>query len=296
MSNDLSIVDQEPESPPQPPRVLADMREMILGTDSESIGAALVEYGKRREKFRDWLRKQLVEGVHFGTPPGCEPKVNEKGEIGIWTKGKDGERGGYKWYPKEQWTPKPSFYKAGADFVCELMNVRDEYTADMAAWEQLGKPANTFVFTCKLISRATGEVLGEGRGVRRVGQKGGDENNAIKMAKKSAKVDAVLNAYGLADLFTQDLEDMGSDKQEFNAPDAASGAPKAQPRGQRVTEANFKTLYQTYLKHNSATDSPEVRQQFREWQCPITGIPPEACNKLENWSQLKLAECLGRLV
>lgn len=288
MSTELATV-------PQPTQTtsLADVRSSMMDLPSEAIAGILAEYSSRRKEFRDWLRAQLIEGVHFGTPPGCEPKLNEQGEIGIWTKGKDGERGGYKWYPKEQWTPKPSFYKAGADFVCELMNVRDEYMADMAAWEQLGKPAQTFVFTCKLISRVTGEVLGEGRGVRRVGQKGGDENNAIKMAKKSAKVDAVLNAYGLADLFTQDLETPPVDPAE--PPAQAADAPKSQPRGERVTVNNLKQLYQTWRTRFEHDDTPESKAMFVKWQEPITGIPMDVGHKPEHWTTVKLAECYGRL-
>lgn len=39
-------------------------------------------------------------------------------------------------------------------------------------------------------------------------------NKAIKMAQKSAFVDAVIRTTGMSDLFTQDLEDMRSDEQE----------------------------------------------------------------------------------
>ncbi|TXH51487.1 MAG: hypothetical protein E6Q97_18315 [Desulfurellales bacterium] len=292
MSNELTTTEPMPREMP----VLADMRELILGTDSTQIAAGLKEYGDRRKMFRDWLRKQLIEGVHYGTPPGCEPKVNEKGEVGIWTKGKDGERGGYKWYPKEQWTPKPSLYKAGADFVVELMNVRDEYTADMPTWEQLGKPQGTFVMSCRLYSRATGELLGEGRGVRKVGQKGGDENNAIKMAKKSAKVDAVLNCYGLSDLFTQDIEDMpppGPAKHEN--PAANPTAPSVKPRGERVTTENLRQLYTAWRTFHEHDDTPESKRLFIAWQEPITGIPADVAHKPENWTTGKVSECYGRL-
>lgn len=288
VSSELAVVDQSDERE-EPPRVpaLADMRELILGTNSESIGTALTEYSARRKKFRDWLKEQLIEGVHYGYPPGCEPKLDANGWVGVYSKG------GMKYYPPEQWTAKPSFYKAGADFVCELMNVRDEYHADMEAWEQLGKPAQTFVFTCKLISRATAEVLGEGRGVRKVGQKGGDENNAIKMAKKCAKVDAVLNAYGLADLFTQDMENPPVDPPE--APAQAPDAPKSQPRGERVTVTNLKQLFSAWCQKHGHAETKETSAIFMTWQEAITGIPMDVGHKAEHWSPAKLAECYGRL-
>jgi hypothetical protein len=50
-------------------------------------------------------------------------------------------------------------------------------------------------------------VLGEGRGAGVAGVKRRDGNGAVKIAQKSAKIDAVINTLGLSDLFTQDLED-----------------------------------------------------------------------------------------
>jgi hypothetical protein len=50
----------------------------------------------------------------------------------------------------------------------------------------------------------------------------GDANKAIKMAQKSAQIDAVLRCAGLSEVFTQDLEDLH--------PPAAQGR-RAQPAG-----------------------------------------------------------------
>jgi hypothetical protein len=142
-------------------------------------------------------------------------------------------KGGMKPFPKEQWTPRPSFYLAGADFVCDLLGLKPEYAADKAAWEQMGSPLNTFVFACYLKSRANGETVGEGRGIRQVGQKGGDANNAIKMSMKSAKVAAVLDTYGLRDAFTQDLEDVKV-AVEVDNPEHNESSPRAAPRAHRI--------------------------------------------------------------
>lgn len=51
-------------------------------------------------------------------------------------------------------------------------------------------------------------------------------NKAIKMAQKSAFVDAVIRASGMSDLFTQDLEDMPRDDAP-EAPQATTTAPNA---------------------------------------------------------------------
>lgn len=198
------------ERPEEPTRgALVDLRQGAMMMPVEAMQAALAEYSSRRKTFRDWLRLHLVEGVHYGYPPGCAPsRADEK-----------------------QWKAKPSLYKAGADFVCDLMGLRPEYVADNEAWAQLGSQKEYFVMTCRLYSRSTGELLGEGRGVRKVGQKGGDANNAIKMAEKSAKVSAVLNIYGLSDLFTQDIED--EPQPPHDNPTPREDAPQEKTRGER---------------------------------------------------------------
>jgi hypothetical protein len=233
----LSVVETQPPA-------LKDFRQQFLMAPVAVMQAGLAEYKERRESFREWLKSQLVEGVHYGYPPGCEPKYCDQNgrpcpESEAW--GTVDKKNNV--LALSTWTPKPSFYKAGADFVCDLLWARDEYEADMNAWEQLGKPVGTFVFRCRLLSRATNEVLGEGRGCRRIStnRMTEQENGAIKMAKKSAKVDAVLNTWGLADLFTQDIEDgMGPEKRP--SPEADPNAATAQPRGERVTAAEIEAI------------------------------------------------------
>lgn len=221
-----------PENASHP--LLPDMRAALMTLPPEQMLVEGARYIESRRTFRDWLRSQLVQGVHFGYPPGIEPKFNDDGDMIQSVKDKQSGQWVKKVVPKESWTAKPSLYKAGADFVCDLLVVRDEYSADMDGWTQLGSPKGVFVYACRLFSRANGDLIGEGRGVRSVGQKGGDENNAIKMAKKSAKVDAVLNAFGLSDLFTQDREpgDHGV-REDFEKPPENASAPKPRTRDER---------------------------------------------------------------
>lgn len=181
MTTELAIAE-----PPKAGKALADLRSASLSVPVEVMQQALAEYRERRDFFREWLKAQLIAGVHYGVPPGCEPRESPR---------------------REQWQHKPSLYKAGADFICDLMQVEPRWEVDMDAWKQLGEPIGAFVMKCRLLSKSNGEVVGEGRGVHKDGQKKMDANGAIKMAEKKAKVDAVLNAYGLSDLFTQDLED-----------------------------------------------------------------------------------------
>ena len=71
----------------------------------------------------------------------------------------------------------------------------------------LGKPIDLVSYVCTLMTR-NGEVVGEGRGARSLKKDGGDANKAIKMAEKSALIDAVLRTGALSEVYTQDVEDL----------------------------------------------------------------------------------------
>jgi hypothetical protein len=58
------------------------------------------------------------------------------------------------------------------------------------------------------IRDAAGHVVADGVGARPLKQDYGDINKALKMAEKSAHIDATLRMAGLSEVFTQDLEDM----------------------------------------------------------------------------------------
>lgn len=226
---------------------------------SETMLEALSEYEERRKTFREWLLRQLRQGVHYGYPPGCQPRNN---------------------VDPLQWQHKPSLYKAGADFVCDLMGVRDEYEADNSAWEQLGSPKGTFVFACRLFSRK-GELIGEGRGAFAVGTKGMKENAGIKMAKKSAKVDAAINAWGLSDLFTQDIEDDG----------AASQTPRRKPQSTAVSKDELTALWNFWKSQNELGEPAQFRQMVSEW----TDIPAAKLSDPALWDRQCLELCQRNL-
>src|SRR5919206_541054 len=100
---------------------------------------------------------------------------------------------------------KPSLSKAGSEKILSLFNVHARFRKDDETWEMLGRPAGVICYVCELYTKR-GEFVGEGRGAREV-LKEKDINKAIKMAQKSAQIDAVLRTGALSDAFTQDLED-----------------------------------------------------------------------------------------
>lgn len=258
-----TIIDLPPGTAPHDPPAkhpLADLRSAALAAPVEVTRLALAEFKDRRDNFRAWLLAQLVMGVHYGVPPGCEPKGNPD---------------------PLQWRAKPSLYKAGAEFMCDLMNVRAEYEADLAAWEQLGKPVNTFVFKCRLFSRTNSDLIGEGTGARKVGQKGGDENNAVKMAQKNAMVAAVLNVYSLSDLFTQDEPEPA----QYENPGADADAPKAQPRGERVTLETVKALGDRWTRIRQKRGEMVGKDEWLGWLRKLCGMGDDYdFIKTANWT------------
>lgn len=272
---------------------VTDLRSGLMLMNPELMPVAFAEHMQRRKTMRDLIRGQLTEGTHFGYPPGCEPPqrkmLNNVECFKQLTKDKDG-KWQEKWIPVVQWSHKPSLYKAGAEFVVDLMHLRSSWESDLAGWEQLGKPKETFVRTCKVYSRSTGELIGEGTGCRRVGERGmSSANAAIKMADKSALVAAVLNAYGLSDLFTQDTEDEGVRPGE--APDKRENAPEAKPRGRRVALDDVKAMHSKWM----AIAQEHSKEAFRKWVWDTCGVPQDKTEHVGSWSVEQLRKCLNAI-
>ena len=127
----------------------------------------------KRSIMLDYIRTNFKEGVDFGP---SDPRSNKK-----------------------------TLLKAGAEKVALLFQARPVWRRDNDTWEMLGKPEGTVCFICEIVTR-DGMILGEGRGSEKVGNKSRDANKTIKNAEKCALVDAALYAFGLSELFTQDLD------------------------------------------------------------------------------------------
>lgn len=266
-----------------------DLRHAMMTLPVEQQSLVLAEYVERRNHFRQFLLSNLKEGVHFGFPPGCEPKCKEMDGVkyfAVWM------RGGEQWFPETQWKPKPPLYAAGADFICDLLGVRAVFAADVAAWQQLGSRAGAFVISCHLFSRATGELIGEGRGCRSEGDKKGDANNAIKMAEKSAKVDAVINSYGLRDLFSQD--EPTPPAHDNPAPD--DNAPRAAPRGKRDEAAAVVERVKA-ISAKWKAENPNVFGDVNAWSADYKRWVMKVCDRVFNptrpdqWTAADIATC-----
>lgn len=291
MSNEIAVVSEKPEPSYQGGSALSDLRGAAMSASLDVMQQGLSEYSEKRKVFRDWLLDQLIEGVHYGFPPYCEPSYNNEGKL----------KAGGKWVGPEQWRAKPSFYQAGADFVIDLMGLRSEFAADLGAWEMLGKPSGKMVYKCQLFSRSNNSLIGEGIGARTLGDKGGDLNNGVKMACKCAKVAAVLNTYGLTDLFTQDIEDRAPEKHEN--PAANPEAPKAVPRAERgsCNKERLTEILERY-KRNKPDHDAEMLRRFCHGATGhsfmIVGADEEPVNKvnaLTQWTAKRMDEVCEKM-
>lgn len=100
---------------------------------------------------------------------------------------------------------KKSLAKGGAEKISSIFGwqagfIKDEDVASAFKLDGL------IAFKCSLTK--ANSFVGEGRGAATLSKNNSDPNKTIKMAQKSAFIDAVLRASGLSDFFTQDLEDM----------------------------------------------------------------------------------------
>jgi hypothetical protein len=133
---------------------------------------------------------------------------------------------------------KPSLWKPGAEKICGMMGLIPRFP-NISEYERAtlrGEDIKVIILKCELHT-GNGFVAAEGSGARRIDQDRGDINKSLKMAVKSAHIDATLRVAGLSELFTQDLEDMLTDKTgkaDVPAGDGTGNRPSPQPQPQKT--------------------------------------------------------------
>jgi hypothetical protein len=144
----------------------------VLG-DTKEMESRLQLNSERLNLVHDFILENFVEGIDYG--------------------------------PADPRNPKPTLLKPGAEKLCKLFNTRPRWKMDEETFKMLGSPAGTICFICEIIDNTTGEVIGEGRGCEKVGNKSRDANKACKNAEKCSLVDCALYTFGLSEKFTQDM-------------------------------------------------------------------------------------------
>ena len=151
-----------------------------LDSIPEAFRAGLDRRKENRNTLMDWIRSSLVEGRDYGS---------------IMIRGQKS---------------KPSLLKPGAEKIAGMLGLIPRFP-NLKEYEDCaikGVGIDAIILKCEL-RNPLGEVIGEGVGARFTEkQDHGDLNKALKMASKSAMIDATLRCAGISEIFTQDVEDM----------------------------------------------------------------------------------------
>ncbi|MDR5875113.1 hypothetical protein [Vreelandella gomseomensis] len=207
-----------------------------LDLPAEVFRAGLDRRKENRAALMEWVRSALVEGVDFG-------------RIHVVSRNKC-PHGARCRNPAH--FSKPSLFKPGAEKICGMLGVTIHYPtlSDYEAAALQGVGLAHVIMRCE-IRDATGNVVADGVGARSLRQDSGDLNKSLKMAEKSAHIDATLRMAGLSEVFTQDLEDMvhGQNLEETtgnarpSAPQTRTPAPRAATQAQgRISDAQRQRL------------------------------------------------------
>lgn len=210
-----------------------DLPNDVLALPVPKMGEFLDEFADRRKYFRSWFLRQMVEGVHYGFPPGTEPKYDEDGNVLVRSKGRMLK------VPVSQWKPRHCLYEAGADYAIELQRWRAQYTFCKELWEQLGSDPQLICVRCELLN-SRNDVIAEAVGTANRSDHWGNPNTTAKIARKRAKVSAVRDALAFSDLFTVDLEDtqQADVPQVYDNPERSTETPRTAPRAARKKQPN----------------------------------------------------------
>ena len=164
----------------------------------ERFTQALDRREVNRKALLKWIQSNLQAGIDYG-----QIHFAGKDKCRLVADGRT-----HECLDPRHWS-KPSLWKPGAEKICGMMGLIPRFP-NLAEYERAtlrGEDIKTIILKCELHT-GNGFVAAEGTGARRVDQDRGDINKSLKMAVKSAHIDATLRVAGLSELFTQDIEDM----------------------------------------------------------------------------------------
>lgn len=171
---------------------------VLVSANPLDLPATMFKEGLDRRKqnraaLMAWVRDALVDGTDFGK---------------IHIVSKDKCRAGKECKNPAHFS-KPSLFKPGAEKICGMLGVTVRYPTlpDYERAALTGAKLSQIIIRCEILD-ASGRVVADGVGARVIAQDNGDINKALKMAEKSAHIDATLRMAGLSEVFTQDIEDI----------------------------------------------------------------------------------------
>lgn len=220
------IIEAEPQQPLQ--AVPTQYAVSPLDLPADVFSAALERRTTNRQALMQWVKAAMVEGTDYGRIHNVG-----KSKCQLAAQGR-----AHECTDPRHWS-KASLWKPGAEKICGMLGVTVSYPT-LRDYEQAALndvEIRNIIVRCELLD-ANGRVVADGVGARSLAQEYGDLNKALKMAEKSAHIDATLRMAGLSEVFTQDLEDM-KPKAGDPPPDPVIGKQSQQHR--RI-EAHIKEL------------------------------------------------------
>ena len=212
---------------------------LLPSLDARTLEQSMQAWAEQRQVVKRFIQTQLVDGTDYYTL-----------QMG-------------------QRTSKPTLSKAGSEKFLGLFQLHATFTQDTATWTMLGEPKGTLCYVCHLLTRS-GEVVSEGRGARDV-LKEKDINKAIKMAQKSAQIDAVLRTGALSEAFTQDI----NDEDDQPVPEDTPAMPTSQELRKRI-----------WAQVNAQAPQIKTQDDAKAWVQDRTGLAMEPDNYAQIFAQL----------
>lgn len=173
-------------------------RAAVIASNPLDLPAATFKEGLDRRKqnraaLMEWIRDALIDGLDFGKVHVVPRSKCSAGKL----------------CTNPAHFSKPSLFKPGAEKICGMLGLTVRYPTlnDYEKAALTGTQLNQIIIRCEIVD-ASGRVVADGVGARIIAQDNGDINKALKMAEKSAHIDATLRMAGLSEVFTQDIEDM----------------------------------------------------------------------------------------
>jgi len=175
-----------------------DTQLAVISANPLDLPATTFQEGLDRRKqnraaLMAWIRDALVDGSDYGKVHVVNRSKCQAG----------------KNCQNPNHFSKSSLFKPGAEKICGMLGVTVRYPS-LPEYEKAalaGTNLNQIIIRCEIVD-GSGRVVADGVGARIVSQDNGDINKSLKMAEKSAHVDATLRMAGLSEVFTQDIEDM----------------------------------------------------------------------------------------
>jgi len=195
-------------------------RSSPLDLPVENFSKALMRREDNRRALLNWVKLHLRPNIDFG-----QIHVFGKEKCLFAKEGRANECTDPK-----HWS-KASLWKSGAEKICGMLGLVPRFPNlnEFESATMRGEDIKVIIIKCQLQTES-GFIAGEGIGARCIIQDSGDINKSLKMAAKSAHIDATLRVAGLSELFTQGLEDMSNAVRGDIPPDADRQASPATPQ------------------------------------------------------------------